>query len=145
MPPENLRRYLAGLDRMIGLTFGTQVENTSRGGNEFEVVDLTSVLLEAGLAAEVYDRIDVLLGATIRTSDGRDYVPQIADFNVVRDFPAPFVTDDSESLLGAGLRYRFKEDVYLTVQVQRFSYGRDATPDADYDLGQVFALYSMSF
>ena len=136
---------LAGLDRMIGLTFGTQVENTSRGGNEFEVVDLTSVLLEAGLAAEVYDRIDVLLGATIRTSDGRDYVPQIADFNVVRDFPAPFVTDDSESLLGAGLRYRFKEDVYLTVQVQRFSYGRDATPDADYDLGQVFALYSMSF
>ena len=23
------------------------------------------------------------------------------------DFPEPFVTDDSESLLGAGLRYRF--------------------------------------
>jgi hypothetical protein len=136
---------LIGWQRTLGVTLGTQIENTSRGGEPVEEVDLTSVLVEAGLTAEVYDRLDVLVGAKVRTSSGRDYVPDIEDFNEVRDFPAPFVTDDQESLLGAGIRYRFKEGVYLTLQAQRFAYGDDATPDDDYRLGQLYALYSMSF
>ncbi len=136
---------LAGLPRPVGLTLGAQVERTSRGGNEIETVDLTSLLLEAGLAAEVYDRLDVLLGARLRSSSGRDYVPQIENFNDIRDFPAPFVTDDGESLLGAGLRYRFLDDVYLTLQYQSFRYGRDAAPENDYRIGQVFALFRMTF
>ncbi|MEM1057538.1 MAG: hypothetical protein AAGI52_18630 [Bacteroidota bacterium] len=136
---------IASLDRRIGATLGLQVENTSRGGVPVEAVDLTSVLFEAGLSAEVYDRLDVLLGATLRQSSGRDYVPQYIDFNDIRRFPAPFVTDDQESLLGAGIRYRFADQVYLTVQYQSYSYGDDATPEDDYRLGQVFALYSMNF
>ena len=136
---------IANLGRRVVATLGTQYESTSRGGNEFETVDLTSLLIEAGLSAEVYDRLDVLLGVKTRTSDGRDYVPVIENFNDVRDFPGAFVTDDSETLLGGGLRYRFREGVYLTLQAQTFGYSADATPDADYRIGQVFALYSMSF
>ena len=136
---------LTGLPRPIGVTLGTQFENTSRNGNQFETINLTSVLLEAGVSAEVYDRLDVLLGAMLRSSSGSDYVPQIENFNDIRDFPEAFVTDDSESLLGAGLRYRFQDEVYLTVQYQSFSYGRDATPENDYRIGQVFALFSMTF
>ena len=101
--------------------------------------------MEAGVAAEVYERLDVLFGVKLRSSSGRDYVPVIVNFNDVRDFPAAFVTDDQETLLGAGLRYRFNTNTYLTVQVQRFSYGADATPDDDYRLNQIFAIYSMSF
>ena len=131
--------------RALELTLGTQFESTQRGGEPVEAVDLTSLLFEAGVTAEVYDRLDVLLGAKLRTSDGRDYLPIIEDFNDVQDFSAPFVTDDSESLVGAGLRYRFREGIYLTVQVQRFSYSADAAPDDDYHLDQVFALYTMNF
>ena len=136
---------LVGYGRDLSVSLGAQVENTSRGGGEFETVDLTSLLVEAGLAAEVYDRLDVLVGTKVRRSDGRDYVPVIENFNDVRDFPGAFVTDDRESLVGAGLRYRFSEDVYLTVQLQQFYYGDDATPADDYQVSQVFALYSMSF
>ncbi|MEM6327193.1 MAG: hypothetical protein AAF791_08750 [Bacteroidota bacterium] len=136
---------LASLGRDIGASLGLQFESTSRGGNQFETVDLTSFLIEVGLSAEVYDRLDVLLGAKTRSSSGNDYVPQLENFNDVRDFPGRFVTDDSESLLGAGLRYRFRDDVFLTVQYQHYSYGDDATPADDYSLGQVFALYTMSF
>ncbi|OZC03555.1 hypothetical protein BSZ36_11525 [Rubricoccus marinus] len=129
----------------VGVTLGAQFEDTSRGGDEIEQVDLTSTLIEAGLSAEVYDRLDLLFGTKYRTSSGRDYVPLIENFNDVRDFPAPFVTDDHETLLGGGIRYRFKDDVYLTVQYQSFSYGKDAEPENDYRIGQVFALYSMTF
>ncbi|MDX1545767.1 MAG: hypothetical protein R3247_02195 [Rhodothermales bacterium] len=136
---------LVGWQRALAVTLGAQHERTSRGGAPIEQVDLTSTLVEAGITAEVYDRLDVLLGTKLRTSSGRDYVPTIREFNDVRDFPAPFVTDDQETLLGAGLRYRFREGIYLTVQLQRFSYGDDATPDDDYRLNQIFALYRMSF
>ncbi|WP_412063063.1 hypothetical protein [Rubrivirga sp. IMCC45206] len=136
---------LVGSSRLLAATLGLQYESTSRGGDPIVEVNLTSLLVELGLAVEVYDRLDVLLGSKTRSSSGRDFVPVLADFNDVRDFPGPFVTDDRESLVGAGLRYRFKDDVYLTVQVQQFSYGADASPDDDYRLGQVFALYSMTF
>ncbi|MEM1116901.1 MAG: hypothetical protein AAGJ11_10380 [Bacteroidota bacterium] len=136
---------LIGYGRDLAVSLGTQVESTSRGGGEFETVDLTSTLFEVGLVAEVYDRLDVLLGAKTRSSSGSDYVPQVENFNDVRDFPGRFVTDDRESLLAGGLRYRFRDDVYLTVQVQQFRYGDDATPEDDYRFDQVFALYTMSF
>ena len=136
---------LARLGRGLDLTLGTQIETTRRGGEPIEEVDLTSILLEAGLSAELYDRLDLLLGSKFRASTGRDYLPTIQNFNDVRDFSEPFVTDDQESLVGAGLRYRFKEDVYLTVQVQRFRYARDDAPQDGYRIGQVFALYSMTF
>ena len=136
---------LVGYGRGLGVSLGLQVENTDRGGEEIEAVDLTSTLIEGGVVAEVYDRLDVLLGARLRSSSGRDYVPEYEAFNDVRDFPGPFVTDDGEALWGGGLRYRFRDDVYLTVQAQRYTYGDDATPDDDYSVDQVFVLYRMLF
>ena len=136
---------LAGLGRAVGVTLGAQLESTRRDGDEFETVDLTSVLFEGGLSAEVYDRLDLLVGAKLRSSSGSDYRPVIEDFNDVFDFPERFVTDDREALVGTGLRYRFRDDVYLTVQVQSFGYSRDDAPESDYRVGQVFALYSMTF
>jgi hypothetical protein len=134
-----------GWDRALTFTLGSQYESTSRGGEPIEEVDLTSFLFEAGVAAEVYDRLDLLVGAKLRSSDGRDYLPVIENFNDVVDFTEAFVTNDQEALVGTGLRYRFSDEIYLTVQVQRFSYSDDATPDDDYTLTQVFALYSMNF
>ena len=136
---------LVGYGRGLDVSLGLQAENTSRGGVELEAVDLSSVLVEAGLAAEVYERLDVLLGAKARTSSGREYVPRYANFNDIDDFPGPFATNDDEALLGAGIRYRFADDVYLTVQYQHYTYSDDEAPEADYSLGQVFALYRMLF
>lgn len=136
---------LVGYRRGLTLSLGAQAETTNRGGEPVEQVDLTSLLVELGLTAEVYDRLDMLFGLKARTSSGRDYVPEIAAFNDVDDFPAPFVTDDREGLLGTGLRYRFGEDIYLTLQYQHYRTGDDATPEEDYTLSQVFALYTMNF
>lgn len=133
-------------DRDLGVTLGMQYESTSRGGEDVEQVDLTSFLFEAGLSVEVYDRLDVLFGAKTRTSSGLDYIARIIDFNDVETFSDEFDVDDSESLLGGGLRYRFGDDISLTVQYQRFSYSDDADMGAEsFTLDQIFALYTMTF
>lgn len=132
-------------NRALEITLGAQRESTSRSGEPVERVNLTSTLVEAGVSAEVYDRLDILLGLKTRTSDGREYVPTIENFNDVEDFPGLFEVDDSESLWGLGIRYRFRDGIFLTLQYQRFSYGDDSFPAGDYQLNQVFALYSMTF
>ena len=52
-------------------------------------------------------------------------------------------SDTSNQATAPGLQK--PDGISLTVQYQRFSYGDDATPDDDYTLNQIFALYTMSF
>ncbi|WP_367390780.1 hypothetical protein [Lewinella sp. LCG006] len=132
-------------DKTTKITLGFQQEQTDRGGVEVEQVDLSSTLIEVGLEAELFNRFDLLLGAKMLSAEGRDYVPAIEAFNDIEDFPAAFVADDQETMLGGGIRYRFKEDVYLTVQYQQFSLERALNPTNDYDLRQIFAQYVMKF
>ncbi len=136
---------LADWKKTTKLTLGLQQEQTDRDGVEVEQVDLSSTLLEVGLEAELFSRFDLLLGAKFLTAEGRDYVPELDRFNDVEDFPAPFIADDTESLIGAGIRYRFRDDVYLTIQYQQFSIERATDPTNDYDLRQFFAQYNMEF
>lgn len=132
-------------DKKLRLTLGLQNEQTSRAGVEIEQVDLTSTLLEVGLEAELFTRFELLLGGKFLTAEGSDYIPVIEEFNDVRDFPGRYVVDDTESLIGAGLRYQFKEDVFLTLQYQQFSFERATETDNAYDLQQFFVLYQMEF
>ncbi|MEM1215560.1 MAG: hypothetical protein AAGJ82_07745 [Bacteroidota bacterium] len=127
------------------VTLGLQQESTTRDGGEIEQVDLSSTLLDVGLEAELFPRFDVLLGGKFLTASGSDYVPEIVQLNDIRDFPGRFVAEDSESLVGAGLRYRFRNDIYLTIQYQQFNLEREMDPVNDYGLRQVFAQYNMNF
>ncbi len=140
----NVHQYL-DWEKTFRLTLGIQNEQVMRDGEPVEEVDLSSNLLEVGVEAEAFNRFDVLLGAKYRSAKGTDYVPLIETFNDVKDFPAPFIADDTEALLGAGFRYRFKDGVYLTVQYQNFSFNQPEDAGKDYRLKQVFVLYSMSF
>jgi hypothetical protein len=129
----------------LRVTLGWQNEQTNRGGIEVEQIDFASNLLDVGLEAELFLRFDLLLGAKIMNASGREYIPRIDEYNVVTDFPEPYVVDDQEMLLGGGFRYRFKEGVYLTLQYQQFSFDRAIDPANNYDIRQVFVLYNMDF
>lgn len=132
-------------EKTLRLTLGLQNEQTDRGGADVEMVDFRSNLLEVGIEAELFTRFDLLLGGKFLTASGREYIPLVQEFNDIRDFPAPYVVDDSESLVGAGLRYRFKDDVYLTLQYQQFNFSRKNDAANDYGINQVFVIYSMDF
>ncbi len=136
---------LADWEKALRLTLGFQNEQTTRGGLPVEEVDLSSNLVEAGVEAELFSRFDLLLGARLLSASGNEYIPLIEEFNDVKDFPAPYIADDAESLLGAGLRYRFNEGVYITLQYQSFDFSRKTDPGNDYQLNQFFVLYNMNF
>jgi hypothetical protein len=136
---------MANWEKKLRLTLGYQYEQTSRGGLEVEQIELNSNLIEAGIEAELFSKFELLFGAKILKAEGTDYIPLIQEFNTVRDFPGLYVADDTESLIAAGLKYTFKEGIYLTLQYQKFSSQLGTNNPNDYDLNQVFVLYNMNF
>ena len=132
-------------DKKIKVTLGYQNENTTRGGEEIEQVDLKSNLLEAGIEVELFPKFELLAGIKSMSSEGKEYIPEILAFNDVNDFPGAYLADDKESLTGVGIKYEFKKDIYLTLQYQTFSTENFRDPDNDHDLNQVFVLYNMKF
>ena len=136
---------MANWKNKMRLTLGYQYEQTTRDGIEVDQVDLTSNLIEAGIEAELFKNFDLLLGAKLLSAEGNDYVPLIETFNDVRDFPAPLIVDDTENLLAAGFKYQFKEDIYLTVQYQRYTSERGKDNPNNFDFNHFFVLYNMNF
>ena len=132
-------------EKILTLTLGGQYETTNRGGNDVQQIDLSSLLLETGVQVELFENFDLLLGLKQLTAEGSDYIPQIVNFNEVRDFPPRYVVDDSEQMLAGGIRYRFKEGIYLSAQWERFSFSRATEPAHDYQINQIFILYNMNF
>lgn len=144
MANVNLHNMLE-LEKNLRVTLGLQNEQTDRSGQEVENIDFSSNLLEIGIEAELFSRCDLLLGGKFLAAEGREYIPLIQEYNDVLDFPAPYDIDETESLIGAGLRYRFKDNVYLTVQYHQFSLSRENDAANDYEINQFFVNYNMEF
>ena len=136
---------LLDVKNALVLTLGLQNEQTDRGGNEIEQIELNSNLLEVGLQIELFENFDLLLGTKNLSSNGSEYIPDIVSFNEVRDFPPRTEFSDTESLLGAGIRYRFKEGVYLSVNYEQMSFQRETDATNNYRIDQIFVLYNMNF
>lgn len=136
---------LINSQRALVLSLAYQTEQTQRDGVEIEQVDLSSNLLEAGLQAELFENFDVLAGIKRLGASGSDYIPQIVRFNEVRDFPERYVVDDTETMLAAGVRYRFSERTSLNIQWEQFNRTRATDADRDYQINQIFILYNLYF
>lgn len=136
---------LIGREEALTLSLGYQFEQTQRGGVEIEAVSLSSNMIEAGLQAELFENFDLLFGFKQLSSVGDDYIPEVIRYNEVRDFPGRYIVDDSESMLAAGIRYRFSQNSSLNIQWERFNRSRATEADAAYQIDQIFALYSIYF
>jgi len=140
----NVNKFLDWKKR-VNFTVGYQFENTNRGGIQVDQVDLSSNLFEGGLELEIFDDFEILLGAKTLIAEGNDYIPRIDEFDQVVDFPERFEVDDTEILLAGGVKYTFKEGIYLTLQYQSFDATGRSDVFRDYTLDQIFVLYTMKF
>ena len=136
---------LLNWENKLRLTAGYQYEQTTRGGVDVEVLDLQSNLVEAGIEIEIFKDFELLFGTKILTAKGNEFIPLYGEFNDVQDFPAPYIVDDTETLLATGIRYNFKKGIYLTIQYQTFNSQRGQNNPNNYGFNQLFAVYNMNF
>lgn len=142
----NIDKFMERYERMLKLTAGVWSESAVRTSErEFEQTDLSSTMIDLGAEAELVEGFDLLLGARLFNSQGFEYLPVVnSTTQQVLTF-SELEVDLAETLIGAGLRYRFNDKNFLTLQWQRFSWEDKRNIAADYDLNQFGIIYSMKF
>lgn len=130
------------IDWEKSIVFKTGIQHESTKRNDSLGVDLKSSLIDVGLDIEVFKQFDLLLGAKRLRSKGKEFYFARDQFNQL-GLPAAMDIDQSETLYGVGLKYRFNEKIYLTAQNHFFSFANKKNAEQDYGFNQVFILFNM--
>ncbi len=107
----NLHKWL-DWKRKLTLTGGVRAEQTGRGGDSLEQVSLTSILADVGMSAEVVQNLEVIVGMKMFQAQGNEYRSQRNFYGELVDLPV-YLVDETHGIFAAGLRYNFRDDIYL--------------------------------
>jgi hypothetical protein len=109
----NLHKWLDWKNAVI-LTAGLRGEQTNRGGDSLSQVKLGSMLADIGLQVEVVKNLEVMAGAKLFQAKGNEYRSRRNDYGELVDLPV-YLVDESHGIYAAGLRYNFRDDIYLQI------------------------------
>ena len=129
-------------DRLLDVNVGIRMENTTRSGSA--AVDLSSMLVDFGLTAEVLNRLDLLVGAKYFAASGNDFVGHRDGFNFVTGFDALNV-DINEIIATGGMRVRFSKQQSFSLNYNLVQFINNSTEANNYNVGQLFFNYTGKF
>lgn len=109
-----------------------------------EEVDLHSHTVDLGVNVEVLNRVDFLLGTKMLFYKGSDFKATLNDFNETVKYTCESY-DGSQMLSAIGLRYRFNDNISLTLQYDRFNYKDKLDEGNSYKINQAFMLFNILF
>ncbi|MBO7125605.1 MAG: hypothetical protein J6V74_07185 [Bacteroidales bacterium] len=141
-----------GWNKSVSVTAGYQFASASRDEDRVykmskelvKPVDLHSHTIDLGASVEVLNRVDVLVGTKMLFYKGTDYKAILNGFNETVKYQCE-TYDGSQMLTAAGLRYRFNDNISLTLQYDRFNL-KDKNDDGNsYKINQAFLLFNILF
>ncbi len=140
------------LKKSISFSAGYQFASAKRDENRVykmskdlvEAVDLHSHTIDLGTSIELINRLDFLLGTKMLFYKGSDFKAILNDFNETVKYNCE-TYDGSQILSAAGLRYRFNDNISLTLQYDRFNLKDNLDEGNSYKINQAFLLFNVLF
>ena len=129
-------------DRLLDVNFGVRIENTTRPGAA--PVDLSSMLIDFGFAAEVLKKLDLLVGAKYFNASGNDFIGQRDGFNFVTGFEELNV-DIDQIIATGGMRIRFSKKQSFSLNYNFVQFTENTETLNSYNVGQLFFNYTGKF
>jgi len=141
-----------GWNKSVSVTAGYQFASASRDEDRVykmskelvKPVDLHSHTIDLGASVEVLNRVDVLVGTKMLFYKGTDYKAILNGFNETVKYQCE-TYDGSQMLTAAGLRYRFNDNISLTLQYDRFNLKDKNDEGNSYKINQAFLLFNILF
>jgi hypothetical protein len=133
-----------GWKKDIKLDVGLRYELTRRGGQEFEQINLGSMMVDAGLSLEVVDNLDLMGGLKLWRAKGNALIDLRNRYNTIENFDIVDY-DFWENAYAGGVRYRFNPRNALSAQYQVFNIRHLDASETDYGISQFTILFSLAF
>ena len=140
----NIHKFFDWKKRLI-VTTGYSFESTNRSGADAEKVNLSNNLLDLGLEVEVFKKMSVLGGYKMLTSKGNEFISVRNVYNDVIVNNNSKNMNVAQTIIAFGLKYRFSEKSYLTIQDHLFSYQDKSASNKNYSLSQILVMFNMNF
>ena len=140
----NIHKFFDWKKRLI-VTTGYSFESTNRSGADAEKVNLSNNLLDLGLEVEVFKKMSVLGCYKMLTSKGNEFISVRNVYNDVIVNNNSKNMNVAQTIIAFGLKYRFSEKSYLTIQDHLFSYQDKSASNKNYSLSQILVMFNMNF
>ena len=120
---------------------GLAYESTSRDGQAYEKIELSSMLFDFGLDFDLTDQLSILFGTKYHIADGNELLAVYDSYNNPLYFD-PISYDDQKQMLNSiGLMVNFSELSKLTASLSSFS----QKTEQEYNFNQLQLLYRLNF
>lgn len=133
---ENRRLWLAGV-------FGQQ--NTKRSGDaSYKEVDLATNFYNVNLTATLFGDLDLIGEYRFWKSNGNEQLAERNEYSQIVDFNV-YTVDYNESIIGAGLQYRFSEKIKLSFLYETFDWEDNSLTTQPYTIDNWTVFFTMKF
>ena len=120
---------------------GLAYESTSRDGQPYEKIELSSMLFDFGLDFDLTDQLSILFGTKYHMADGNELLAVYDSYNNPLYFD-PISYDNQKQMLNSiGLMVNFSERSKLTASLSSFS----QKAEQKYTFNQLQLLYRLNF
>ena len=120
---------------------GLSYESTSRDGQAYESIELTSMLFDFGLDFDLSENISLLWGTKYHTADGNELLAVYDSYNDPLYFEPTSYSDNHQMLNSIGLMVNFNERSTLTASASSFV----QQAEQEYKINQFQLLYRLNF
>lgn len=120
---------------------GLAYESTSRDGQAYEKIELSSMLFDFGLDFDLTDQLSILFGTKYHIADGNELLAVYDSYNNPLYFDPTSYDDQKQMLNSIGLMVNFSELSKLTASLSSFS----QKAEQEYNFNQLQLLYRLNF
>ena len=120
-------------------------QQTSRTSEfDYELIDLNSLQIAAGLEWEFVKDFDFILGYNFLKGKGNEMISSRNGYTEVIDFEK-YASNIEQSILGIGLKFKFSKQTYLALIHQQYHHSNELNGFENYKMQQTNIIYNLIF
>ena len=120
---------------------GLAYESTSRDGQVYEKIELSSILFDFGVDFDLTDQLSIIFGTKYHMANGNELLMVYDSYNNPLYFDPINYNDHKQMLNSIGIMVNFSELSKLTASLSSFS----QKAEQEYAFNQIQILYRLNF
>jgi hypothetical protein len=129
--------------KLISLSGGVRNEKTTRDGSL--TIDLNSTIMDLGLTVEVLKNFDLMGGFKSMNAKGNELIAYRNMQSAQIEGYYNYLVEATETIMGGGVRYRFNNKTFFTVNYQKLAYENKKIAGMNYNIDQLFLNFTLVF
>mgnify|MGYP001179738917 CR=1 FL=1 len=140
---------LVSLDKLLSLKNSFDIEGSvnfetvQRNGDDFEKVDLKTILCSGAISYEILKNLKVIAGVKLFLAEGNEFIAERDIYDQIIAFENT-IYNSEETILIAGLQHYFTDNIYFTMQYNKFNVLDKTKVYDEFSIGRIIFMFNMN-